>query len=71
MTTAPRDASDIIVSQQRSLLESLPFSDTGDFDAVGRGFVGRRQPNAVTAEDGRVVWDNDTYNFIGATLRTP
>ena len=64
MTTAPRDASDIIVSQQRSLLESLPFSDTGDFDAVSRGFVGRRQPNAVTAEDGRVVWDNDTYDFL-------
>jgi alkyl sulfatase BDS1-like metallo-beta-lactamase superfamily hydrolase len=64
MTTAPRDASDAIVGQQRSLLDSLPFSETGDFDAVSRGFVARRQPNAVSAEDGRVVWDNDTYGFI-------
>ena len=55
MTTAPRAASDPIVTQQRSLLESLPFSDTGDFEAVSRGFVARRQPNAVTAEDGRAT----------------
>lgn len=64
MTTTPRDATTAIAEQQRALLESLPFSDTEDFDDANRGLVGRREPNAVTAEDGRVVWDNDTYDFI-------
>ena len=64
MTTSPRDARGAIVDQQRSLAGRLPFSDTGDFEDAGRGLLGRRQPNAVTAEDGTVVWDNDTYDFI-------
>jgi alkyl sulfatase BDS1-like metallo-beta-lactamase superfamily hydrolase len=64
MTTTPRNATTAIAEQQRALLERLPFADTEDFDDAARGFVGRREPNAVTAEDGRVVWDNDTYDFI-------
>ncbi|ARE38155.1 MULTISPECIES: alkyl/aryl-sulfatase [Rhodococcus] len=46
------------------MLESLPFSDNQDFDDANRGLVGRRVPNAVTAEDGTVLWDNDTYSFL-------
>lgn len=64
MTTSPRNASSAIAEQQRSHVELLPFSDTQDFDDATRGLLGRRQPNAVTAEDGHVVWDNDTYDFI-------
>ncbi len=64
MTTSPREASAAICDQQAALLDTLPFSDTRDLDDVSRGLVGRRQPNAVTADDGRVVWDNDTYDFI-------
>jgi len=64
MTTTSRDASDAIIGQQRSLLDALPFADTRDFDDAKRGLVARRQPNAVTADNGRVVWDNDTYAFI-------
>ncbi|TCI97616.1 alkyl sulfatase dimerization domain-containing protein [Aeromicrobium sp. IC_218] len=64
MTTAPKDASPAVVAQQRAVLDTLPFSDVRDFDAVRRGLVARREPNAVTAEDGRVVWDNDTYGFL-------
>ena len=64
MSVDPRDASDAVVDQHRSLLSSLPFVDARDFDDVTRGLVARRQPNAVTADDGRVVWDNDTYDFL-------
>ncbi len=64
MTTSPRDPSAVVLEQQRSLRASLPFADTRDFADVDRGFLGRREPAAVTAEDGRVVWDNDTYHFI-------
>ena len=64
MATSPREASAAIAEQQRAQLETLPFSDTRDFENASRGLVGRRQPNAVTTADGRVVWDNDTYDFI-------
>lgn len=53
-----------IVEQQRKLVETFPFSDTSDFDDATRGLVARRQPNAVRADDGTVVWDNDTYAFL-------
>ncbi|MGF9759196.1 alkyl sulfatase dimerization domain-containing protein [Microvirga sp. 0TCS3.31] len=64
MTTTPRDASATIVEQQRLLLQTLPFSDTRDVENANRGLLGRRQPSAVTAKDGRTVWDNDTYDFL-------
>jgi alkyl sulfatase BDS1-like metallo-beta-lactamase superfamily hydrolase len=64
MTTPSRDASSAIVAQQRALRDSLPFSDVRDVDDVSRSLVGRRRPNAVTAADGRTVWDNDTYDFL-------
>jgi alkyl sulfatase BDS1-like metallo-beta-lactamase superfamily hydrolase len=59
-----KPAAPSIVQQQAELLASLPFSDTQDFDDATRGLVGRREPNAIHAEDGTVVWDNDTYDFI-------
>ncbi|QNG18571.1 MBL fold metallo-hydrolase [Rhodococcus triatomae] len=64
MANTRKPASATIVEQQRKLLDSLPFSDTADFDDATRGLVARRQPNAVKAEDGTVVWDNDTYSFL-------
>ena len=59
-----KPASPAIVRQQQALRDSLPFHDTQDFDDTSRGLLGRRTPNAVTTEDGRVVWDNDTYDFL-------
>ncbi|WP_038951873.1 alkyl/aryl-sulfatase [Aeromicrobium massiliense] len=64
MHGSAKDATAATVAQHRALLESLPFSDVRDFHDARRGLVGRRRPNAVTAEDGSTVWDNDTYDFI-------
>lgn len=44
--------------------EDLPFTDTRDFEDADRGFLGALQPGVVTAADGRVVWDNDSYGFL-------
>ena len=44
--------------------KSLPFGDTSDFDDADRGFLGALKPCVVTAADGRVVWDNDSYGFL-------
>ncbi|WP_132474198.1 alkyl sulfatase dimerization domain-containing protein [Rhodococcus sp. SMB37] len=64
MAATSKPASESIVRQQREILDSLPFSDTQDFEDATRGLVARREPNAVTAEDGTVLWGNDTYSFL-------
>lgn len=59
-----RPASEFISRQQDSLRHSLPFTDTQDFEDAERGFLGSLEPGVVHADDGRVVWDNDSYAFI-------
>src|ERR1700712_4168786 len=44
--------------------DSLPLSDTTDFEDADRGFIGALTPCVVKAADGRVVWDNDVYSFL-------
>ncbi len=63
MTTTPRPASAQIQSQHRDALTSLPFSDTQDFEDATRGLIAPIE-EAVTAEDGTVLWDNSTYDFL-------
>lgn len=43
---------------------TLPLHDTRDFEDADRGFIGALDPCVVTAADGRVVWDNDSYGFL-------
>jgi len=43
----------------------FPFHDTTDFVDADRGFVGALDPGVVTDASGRVVWDNDSYAFLG------
>ncbi|WP_420110314.1 alkyl/aryl-sulfatase [Mycolicibacter arupensis] len=45
-------------------LKALPFGDTTDFDDADRGFIAALAPCVITAADGRVVWDNDSYDFL-------
>jgi linear primary-alkylsulfatase len=49
---------------------ALPFQDTTDFDNADRGFIAALSPCIVKAADGRVVWDNDAYAFLGGTAPT-
>jgi alkyl sulfatase BDS1-like metallo-beta-lactamase superfamily hydrolase len=49
---------------------ALPFQDTTDFDNADRGFIAALSPCVVKAADGRVVWDNDSYAFLGGTAPT-
>ncbi|MFF1633842.1 alkyl/aryl-sulfatase [Leifsonia sp. NPDC058248] len=53
-----------IEAANRSLLSALPFDDTADFDDTDRGFLAALEPGVVTAADGRVVWDSDSYSFL-------
>ncbi len=53
-----------IESANRDNLNSLPFDDTRDFEDADRGFIAAQQPCVIMAADGRVVWDNDVYDFL-------
>ncbi|MCT7370839.1 alkyl/aryl-sulfatase [Mycolicibacterium llatzerense] len=55
---------DAIAAANRAHTASLPFADTRDFEDADRGFIAALEPCVVTGADGRVVWDNDSYNFL-------
>ena len=54
-------ASPSVRASHAAALAALPFDDTQDFEDAERGFIGRLDPCAVRAADGRVVWDNESY----------
>jgi len=59
-----KPATATIEAAHRAHLDSLPFDDTRDFADADRGFIAARHPCVITAADGRVVWDNDVYDFL-------
>jgi alkyl sulfatase BDS1-like metallo-beta-lactamase superfamily hydrolase len=44
---------------------SLPHDDGRDLEDATRGLVASLHPCVIRAADGRVVWDNDAYDFLG------
>ncbi len=58
----------IIESAHRE--QGLPFHDRTDFTNADRGFIAALSPCVIRAADGRVVWDNDAYSFLGGTAPT-
>ena len=58
------DVTPTITDQQRTLVERLPFSDRRDVEAAGRGLIASLDPGVVTDDEGRIVWDNDSYAFL-------
>ncbi|MEV6554782.1 alkyl sulfatase dimerization domain-containing protein [Nocardia sp. NPDC051756] len=63
MSTAT-EPSDFIVAEQQRAAAAMPFADTADLEDADRGFIAALEPGVVTAEDGSVVWDNDSYDFL-------
>jgi alkyl sulfatase BDS1-like metallo-beta-lactamase superfamily hydrolase len=59
-----KPATATIEAAHRAQLGDLPFDDTRDFADADRGFIAARHPCVITAADGRVVWDNDVYDFL-------
>ncbi|AWT57167.1 alkyl/aryl-sulfatase [Mycolicibacterium smegmatis] len=54
----------VVEAAHREHLTTLPFGDRRDFDDADRGFIAALEPCVITADDGRVVWDNDSYRFL-------
>ncbi len=53
-----------VLDEHARLLAALPFDDSRDFDNASRGLIARLEPCVIRAEDGHVVWDNDSYDFL-------
>ncbi len=68
MNQKPPTAS--IERAHRDLLDALPMSDTADFEDADRGYLGSLEPGEVRADDGRVVWENDSYGFLAGDAPT-
>lgn len=64
MAPTPKPATDIIVKQQEEAKRTLPFADTQDFADATKNLIGPLKPGAVTNTNGRVVWDNNQYDFL-------
>lgn len=45
-------------------MADLPLHDRGDFEDADRGFIAKLTPAVIKTMDGRVVWDNDSYDFL-------
>ncbi|MHA7240798.1 alkyl/aryl-sulfatase [Arthrobacter sp. TMS1-12-1] len=65
-----KPASPPIEHAHRAAMASLPFSDVRDFENADRGFVAALENGIVTTDDGRVVWDNDSYSFLAGEAPT-
>lgn len=65
MMTTPADATPAITAANAKVARALPFSDESDMADADRGFIAALSPGVVRADDGAVVWDNDSYAFLG------
>ncbi len=63
MPIPPKPATPAIVEQHAEIRRRLPFDDTQDYEDARRGLLAPLD-GAVHAEDGRVVWDNSTYDLL-------
>jgi len=56
-----KDATPITHELNRAALETLPFSDTRDFEDARRGFLGTLPEVEIKNNEGRVVWSLRDY----------
>ncbi|MEV0292947.1 alkyl sulfatase dimerization domain-containing protein [Nocardia sp. NPDC050710] len=69
MSTAT-EPSDFIAAGQQRAAATLPFADTADLADADRGFLAAPTSGVITTSDGTVVWDNDSYDFLGQPCPT-
>lgn len=62
--TDPRDATPTISAANDPQQSSLPFMDTRDQAASGRGFVAALDSPVIAGGDGNPVWDCSEFGFL-------
>ncbi|WP_437126434.1 alkyl/aryl-sulfatase [Nocardia mangyaensis] len=58
------DPTQAIAEANRGVIDTLPFDDIDDFADADRGWIAALEPGTVTDASGKVVWDNDSYDFL-------
>ena len=67
----PKDATPSVIAQHEAMLNTLPFSDTRDFEDAARGFLGTIENAKIDHPQGRVVWSLEPYGFLGSEQAPP
>ena len=70
-TAEPKAATDTTGASNAAVLEQLPFIDKQDFEFAGRGFIARPKSLIIKDNNGKIVWDMESYNFIGQGKPAP
>ena len=66
MSAARKPATDLTAERNREAATSLPPRDDEDFADATRGLVAAFDPATVKGERGNVVWDLESYDFLGS-----
>ncbi len=59
-----REPSEAVRAANEALSASLPFDDDADFAAADRGFIGTLDDPVIRDDQGAVVWDASSYDFV-------
>src|ERR1700752_3217286 len=70
-SSEPKDATSSVIAQHDAMLNTLPFSDTRDFDDAARGFLGTIENAKITGAQGRTVWSLEPYGFLSTEQAPP
>ena len=63
-----RDAEPATRAANSAMAARLPFADTRDFEAAGRGLIAPVPNGVVKADSGTVLWNLGEYAFIDGEL---
>jgi len=68
---ASKPATAATQAANKKVLQTLPFADKQDFEFAQRGFIARPKVLTITGDQGKVVWDMESYKFIGQDQPAP
>ena len=68
----PKPATQATIDANNQLKQSLPFSDTKDFDNAQKGLIATQDVVTIKNQNGDVVWDLEAYKkYIGLDKPSP
>ncbi|MEH0664432.1 MBL fold metallo-hydrolase [Vibrio scophthalmi] len=68
----PKPATQATIDANNQLKQSLPFSDTKDFDDAQKGLIATQDVVTIKNQNGDVVWDLEAYKkYIGLDKPSP
>jgi alkyl sulfatase BDS1-like metallo-beta-lactamase superfamily hydrolase len=67
----PRSASAHTRARHDAACQELPFEDREDFEDARRGLIASAPSLVLRGEEGRVVWDMDSYAFVSSQEESP